>query len=68
MILSYEFEMFGEVLKISADWGVIFEGVVREDNIDSILFENVPLAIDDRSMVRDEMLYGTGYMLISRAF
>lgn len=68
MVLSYEFEMFGEVLKISADWGVIFEGVVREDNIESILFENVPLAIDDRSMVRDEMLYGTGYMLISRAF
>ena len=68
MVLSYEFEMFGEVLKISADWGVIFEGDVREDNIESILFENVPLAIDDRSMVRDEMLYGTGYMLISRAF
>jgi hypothetical protein len=68
MVLSYEFEMFGEVLKISADWGVIFEGVVREDNIESILFENVPLAIDDRSMVRDEMLHGTGYMLISRAF
>ena len=68
MVLSYEFEMFGEVLKISADWGVLFEGVVREDNIESILFENVPLAIDDRSMVRDEMLYGTGYMLISRAF
>lgn len=68
MVLSYEFEMFGEVLKISADWGVIFEGVVNEDNIESILFENVPLAIDDRSMVRDEMLYGTGYMLISRAF
>ena len=68
MVLSYEFEMFGEVLKISAEWGVIFEGVVSEDNIESILFENVPLAIDDRSMVRDEMLYGTGYMLISRAF
>lgn len=68
MVLSYEFEMFGEVLKISADWGVIFEGVVSEDNIESILFENIPLAIDDRSMVRDEMLYGTGYMLISRAF
>lgn len=68
MVLSYEFEMFGEVLKISADWGVIFEGAVSEDNIESILFENVPLAIDDRSMVRDEMLYGTGYMLISRAF
>ena len=68
MVLSYEFEMFGEVLKISADWGVLFEGVVSEDNIESILFENVPLAIDDRSMVRDEMLYGTGYMLISRAF
>ena len=68
MVLSYEFEMFGEVLKISADWGVIFEGVVNEANIESILFENVPLAIDDRSMVRDEMLYGTGYMLISRAF
>lgn len=68
MVLSYEFEMFGEILKISADWGVIFEGVVSEDNIESILFENVPLAIDDRSMVRDEMLYGTGYMLISRAF
>lgn len=68
MVLSYEFEMFGEVLKISADWGVIFEGVVNEDNIESILFDNVPLAIDDRSMVRDEMLYGTGYMLISRAF
>lgn len=68
MVLSYEFEMFGEVLKISAEWGVLFESVVNEDNIESILFENVPLAIDDRSMVRDEMLYGTGYMLISRAF
>ena len=68
MVLSYEFEMFGEVLKISAEWGVLFEGVVSEDNIESILFENVPLAIDDRSMVRDEMLYGTGYMLISQAF
>ena len=68
MVLSYEFEMFGEVLKISADWGVLFEGVVSEDNIESVLFETVPLAIDDRSMVRDEMLYGTGYMLISRAF
>ena len=41
---------------------------MNEDNIESILFENVPLAIDDRSMVRDEMLHGTGYMLISRAF
>ena len=68
MVLSYEFEMFGEILKISAEWGVLFEGVVNKDNIESILFENVPLAIDDRSMVRDEMLYGTGYMLISRAF
>ena len=68
MVLSYEFEMFGEVLKISAEWGVLFEGVVNEDNIESILFENVPLAIDDRSMVREEMLNGTGYMLISRAF
>lgn len=67
MVLNYEFEMFGEVLKISADWGVLFEGVVNEDNIESILFENVPLAIDDRSMVCDEMLHGTGYMLISRA-
>ena len=68
MVLSYEFEMFGEVLKISAECNVLFEGIVNEDNIESILFENVPLAIDDRSMVRDEMLYGTGYMLISQAF
>ena len=68
MVLGYEFEMFGEVLKISAECDVLFEGIVNEDNIESILFENVPLAIDDRSMVRDEMLYGTGYMLISQAF
>lgn len=68
MVLGYEFEMFGEVLKISAECGVLFEGIVNEDTIENILFENVPLAIDDRSMVRDEMLYGTGYMLISQAF
>lgn len=68
MVLSYEFEMKDGKLVISADWGILFEGVVSEDNIESILFENVPLAIDDRSMVRDEMLYGTGYMLISRQF
>ena len=41
MVLSYEFEMFGEILKISAEWGVLFEGVVNKDNIESILFENV---------------------------
>lgn len=68
MVISYEFEMKDGKLVISADWGILFEGVVSEDNIESILFENVPLAIDDRSMVRDEMLYGTGYMLISRQF
>lgn len=68
MVLSYEFEMKDGKLVISADWGILFEGVVSEDNIESVLFENVPLAIDDRSMVCEEMLYGTGYMLISRQF
>ena len=68
MTMSYEFEMMGNILKITAEWGVIFEEEVNADNIDDVLFNNVPLDICDRSMVRDEMLYGTGYMNICRCF
>ena len=68
MTMSYTFEMQNGMMKITADWGIICEVEVNVTNIDDVLFNNVPLDIADRAMVRDEMIYGTGYMHICRTF
>ena len=68
MTMSYTFEMQDDMIKITADWGIICEAKVNAANIDDVLFNNVPLDIADRAMVRDEMLHGTGYMYICRTF